>query len=206
MKNYLLLMLVGSLLSGCITRPLRPGEAKFSSPTGFSGNVKQSENPQSESSQDYERKTETEIPLQPGDVITGKDEKGNEQKVVVSSPRIAKVTQTEKSAAKIGAAQKDPTREIAAKLSSLKGVVWVGVLLFVFGVASAVYPPLKLIVGSTTTSGVCAIAGLALIFLPSLLIGHEVLILCIGVGAAAVWFFAHRHGHVRGELNTLKGK
>lgn len=199
-------ILLALVLTGCVTRPLRPGQATFNSPTGFSGNVKQSENPQSESSQDYERKTETEVPLQPGDVITGRDDKGNEQKITVSSPRTARVTQTEKSTAKIGAAQKDTGREIAAKLSSLKGVVWVGILLFVFGAASLVYPPLKLVVASQTTSVVCIIAGIALIALPSLIVGHEVLILAVGGGAAFIWWFAHRHGHIHGELKTLKGK
>src|ERR1019366_6140002 len=33
----------------------------------------------------------------------------------------------------LGAAQKDTARELGAKLSSLKGIVWVGVGLFVFG-------------------------------------------------------------------------
>ena len=43
----------------------------------------------------------------------------------------------------LGAAQKDTARDLAAKLSSLKGIVWVGVGLFIFGLASLVYPPLK---------------------------------------------------------------
>ena len=47
----------------------------------------------------------------------------------------------------LGAAQKDTARELGAKLSSLKGIVWVGVGLFVFGLASLVYPPLKVVVG-----------------------------------------------------------
>ena len=55
-------------------------------------------------------------------------------------------------AAELGAAQKDTARELGAKLSSLKGIVWVGLGLFVFGLASLVYPPLKVIIGSVTTS------------------------------------------------------
>ena len=38
----------------------------------------------------------------------------------------------------LGAAQKDTARELGAKLASLKGIVWVGVGLFVFGLASLV--------------------------------------------------------------------
>jgi len=111
---------------------------------------------------------------------------------------------TEKLETKIGASQKDTAREVAAKLSSLKGIVWIGVLLFVAGVASAVWPPLKVIVGSLTTSVVCAIAGVALIILPTLIVGNEILILSVTGGTVAIWFFAHRHGTARGELKTLK--
>jgi hypothetical protein len=80
-------------------------------------------------------------------------------------------------------------------------------LIFLFGVASAVYPPLKLLVGgSVTTSAVIAGAGLALLILPTLVVGHEVLIMAVAVGAAALWFFAHRHGHLRGQVTELLKK
>ena len=46
----------------------------------------------------------------------------------------------------LGAAQKDTARELGAKLSSLKGIVWVGAGLFVFGLASLVWPPLKVVI------------------------------------------------------------
>ena len=96
---------------------------------------------------------------------------------------------------------------MAAKLGSLKGVVWIGILVFLFGVASFVWPPLKIIVGgSVTTSAVIAAAGLALIILPSLLVGNEILILSICAGAAGIYFFAHRHGNLKGVIETLKGK
>lgn len=205
MKFYLLLALAGVLLTGCITRPLKGGLAGFSSPA-LSGNIHQSENPKDESTQELDRETETEIPIQPGDKITGTDKDGKPVTIEALKPGTIKVHTTEKLRNRIGAAQKDPVREIAAKLSALKGVVWVGVLLFVFGAASAVYPPLKAIVGSLTTSAVCAAAGLALIVLPSLIVGNEVLILCVGVGVAGIYWFAHRHGHIHGELKTLKGQ
>ena len=40
-----------------------------------------------------------------------------------------------RAATELGAAQKDTARELGAKLSSLKGIVWVGVGLFLFGLA-----------------------------------------------------------------------
>ena len=98
----------------------------------------------------------------------------------------------------LGAAQKDTARDLAAKLSSLKGIVWVGVGLFIFGLASLVYPPLKVIVASVTTSVALMLGGVALIVLPTMVVGNELLILgvvALGVGA---WFLAHRHGQLSG--------
>jgi hypothetical protein len=101
-------------------------------------------------------------------------------------------------AAELGAAQKDTAREIGAKLSSLKGIVWVGVGLFVFGLASLVWPPLKVIIGSVTTSAALMLGGLALMVLPSLIVGNELLILGVVAVAVGGWFLAHRHGQLRG--------
>lgn len=170
--------LILTLLAGCTYLPLRPGRASVTTETGKVLAVRQSQNPLNETVQDYKRVTDPE----------------------------GKVT-TEEVHTKIGAAQKDTAREMAAKLGSLKGVVWVGVLLFLFGAASAVYPPLKVLVGgSVTTSAVIAAAGIALIILPTLIVGHEILILAIAVGAAALWFFSHRHGHLRGQVTELLKK
>jgi len=98
----------------------------------------------------------------------------------------------------LGAAQKDTARELGAKLSSLKGIVWVGVGLFVFGLASLVWPPLKVIIGSVTTSAALMLGGLALMVLPSLIVGNELLILGGVAVAVGGWFLAHRHGQLRG--------
>jgi hypothetical protein len=176
-KMKKLLVLFLLALTGCVG-PLKPGSASFVSHSGATGIVKQSENPKNESKQVYRRTEET------------KDGKIVEE-----------VNTT------IGASQKDTAREIGAKLASLKGIVWVGVLVFLFGAASAVYPPLKVLVGgSVTTSAVIAAAGLALVILPTLIVGNELLILGVCAGAAGLYWFAHRHGSVHAELKTLKGK
>ena len=96
----------------------------------------------------------------------------------------------------LGAAQKDTANELGARLSSLKGIVWVGVLLFIFGLASLAWPPLKVVIGSVTTSAALAAGGLALIILPSLVVGHELLLLGSVGTAVGGWFLAHRHGHM----------
>jgi hypothetical protein len=98
----------------------------------------------------------------------------------------------------LGAAQKDTARELGAKLASLKGIAWVGVGLFVFGLASLVWPPLKVIVGSVTTSAALMLGGVALMVLPSMIVGNELLILGVVGIAVGGWFLAHRHGELRG--------
>jgi hypothetical protein len=103
----------------------------------------------------------------------------------------------------LGAAQKDTARELGAKLSSLKGIVWVGVGLFVFGLASLVWPPLKVVIGSVTTSAALMLGGVALMVLPSLIVGNELLILGGVAVAVGGWFLAHRHGQLRGIVATI---
>jgi hypothetical protein len=103
----------------------------------------------------------------------------------------------------LGAAQKDTARELGAKLSSLKGIVWVGVGLFVFGLASLVYPPLKVVIGSVTTSAALMLGGVALMVLPTLVVGNELLILGGVALAVGGWFLAHRHGQLRGVVSQM---
>lgn len=175
------------MLTGCGVMPLNPGKSSFISASGVSGSVQQSQNPQSETTQKYKRVVEESL----GD---GVPVKGGPARVI-----------TEELETKIGAAQKDTAREIGAKLSSLKSVVWVGILVFLFGAASFVYPPLKVIVGgSMTTSAVITAAGLAMIVLPTLLVGNELLILCVAAGVAGLYFFSHRHGKLQGFVDANK--
>ena len=170
--------------------PLSPGRAKFSNGNS-QASVKQSQNPQAETVQIYE-KTSEPVFVAPAPNV--------HETVNTAVP----VKTTERVETRIGAAQKDTAREVSAKLRSLSGVVWVGVLLFLFGAVSLFYPPLKLLVASTTTSIVITAAGLALIILPVLVVGHEVLILAVGAGAVLVYWFAHRHGQLRGFVDANK--
>lgn len=105
----------------------------------------------------------------------------------------------------LGASQKDTARELSARLASLRSISWVGVGLFVFGLATLVWPPLKAVIGSLTTSVALMLGGVALVVLPTLIAGNELLILggvCISAGA---WFLAHRHGQLRGQLEGYSG-
>src|ERR1017187_5613900 len=126
---------------------------------------------------------------------------------VLSAPMPVVEREETHAAAELGAAQKDTARELGAKLSSLKGIVWVGVGLFVFGLGSLVYPPLKLIIGSVTTSAALMLGGIALMVLPTLVVGNELLILGVVVLAVGGWFLAHRHGQLSGMVGqSLESK
>jgi hypothetical protein len=58
-------------------------------------------------------------------------------------------------------------------------------------------PPLKVIVASVTTSAALMRGDVALMVLPTLVAGNELLILG-GVGlTVSAWFLAHRHGQLR---------
>ena len=72
--------------------------------------------------------------------------------------------------------------------------------LFVFGLASLVWPPLKVVIGSVTTSAALMLGGVALMVLPSLIVGNELLILGGVAVAVGGWFLAHRHGQLRGVV------
>jgi hypothetical protein len=124
---------------------------------------------------------------------------------VISSPMPVIEREETRARTELGAAQKDTARELGAKLSSLKGIVWVGLGLFVFGLASLVYPPLKVIISSVTTSAALVLGGLALMVLPTLVVGNELLILGGVVVAVGGWFLAHRHGQLRGIVAASTG-
>jgi hypothetical protein len=202
--------------AGCaMVKPLKPGTAKIQSGVSTNGvrsfvsEMKQPENPAQSAAQNYERTTETELPLPRGTKVTertegsGGDGKGTERTIVLSEPTVQKMRVTEKAGTVVGAAQKDTARELGAKLASLKGLVWIGVGLFVFGLVSLFYPPLKAIIGSVTTSLAITAGGVALMILPSLVVGNELLILGGVAVAVGGWFLAHRHGELRARVGKV---
>ena len=189
------------LLAGCSIAPLKGGKATTSQSAGrIEQAVVQSDNPAQMSRQDQETVKTRSYTVPAGSRLVST----SNQVVVVSAPMPVVEHEETRAKTELGAAQKDTAREIGAKLASLKGIVWVGVVVFLFGLATMFYPPLKLIIGSVTTSAVIAVGGLALRVLPTLIVGNELLILG-GVGAAVgVWFLAHRHGQLRGLVDAGK--
>jgi hypothetical protein len=194
--------------TGCMTKPLKGGKATTSGVIQQS--VAQGENPAAVSRQDQEtvrtrsytlpsgsRLEEARVTISAsGAVLT------NQQAVVVSAPMPVIEREETRAKTELGAAQKDTARELGAKLASLKGIVWVGVVMFLFGLASLFYPPLKLLIGSVTTSAAICAGGLALMVLPTLIVGNELLILAGVAAAVGLWFLAHRHGKLQGFIDA----
>ena len=191
-------------LCGCASAPLKGGKATtLSKPTqGIEQSVVQSVNPAAVSRQDQEVVRVKSYTVPAGSRVESGGTNG--AAVTVSAPMPVVEREETRAKTELGAAQKDTARELGAKLASLKGIVWVGVALFVFGLASIFYPPLKLIIGSMTTSAAICAGGLALMVLPTLVVGNELLILAGVAAAVGLWFLAHRHGKLQGFVDANK--
>ena len=222
MKNTKLVLInlaviaVTGFMCGCATGPLKGGKATtVNKPAqGIEQTVVQSDNPAQVSRQDQEtvktktytvpagsRLVETHVVAAPD---AGAAPVTNATALVISAPMAVVEHEETRAKTELGAAQKDTARELSAKLASLKGIVWVGVVLFLFGLATLFYPPLKLIIGSVTTSVAITVGGIALMVLPTLIVGNELLILA-GVGVVVGgWFLAHRYGSLRGMVNAAE--
>ena len=195
------LALTALMMVGCVTQPLKGGKATTSQAAGHTiQSLAQGDNAAAVSRQDQEtvRTRSYTVPL--GSRLESNATNGGT--VVVSAPMPVIEREETRAKTELGAAQKDTARELGAKLASLKGIVWVGVVMFLFGLASIFYPPLKLLIGSVTTSAAITIGGLAMMVLPTLIVGNELLILAGVLMAVSGWFLAHRHGQLRGLVDA----
>ena len=122
--------------------------------------------------------------------------------MVLSAPMPVIEREEVRARTELGAAQKDAAGELGARLASFRGITWAGAALFIFGLASLVWAPLKAVIGSVTTSAAIALGGLALMILPTLIVGNELIILGGVVLGTGAWFLAHRHGQLRGQLSA----
>jgi len=200
-------------LISCVgPRPLRGGKAvQARDGTGAINQLLvQGENPSQRSEQHQETVRVRTYTLPAGarveqasvDTAVAGPPRTNVQTFVLSAPMPVTEREESRGGTELGAAQKDAARELGARLSSLRGITWVGVGLFLLGIASLVWPPLKLVIGSVTTSAAITAGGLALMILPTLIAGNELLILCGVALTAGAWFLAHRHGQLRGLLSS----
>ena len=105
----------------------------------------------------------------------------------------------------IGAAQKDTAREVGAKLASMRPVQILGCLLILCCLAMF-HPAIRVIVASSTLQWVCGGVGLALIFLPVVVVDLaptiQAVLAIAGIAVPVVWFIAHRHGHLKAAADS----
>ena len=208
------LLVMTLLFSGCALGPLKGGHASTVSKStqGIEQSVVQGDNPAQASRQNQETVRTKSYTVPTGSRLVetrvSADTSGapatNATALVISAPMAVTEHEETRATTELGAAQKDTARELSAKLASLKGIVWVGVAMFLFGLASIFYPPLQAIIGSVTTSVAIVAGGVALMVLPSLVVGNELLILAGVAAAVGLWFFAHRHGQLRGLVDAAK--
>ena len=206
------LLVMTLLFSGCAIAPLKGGHASTVSKStqGIEQSVVQGDNPAQASRQNQETVRIKSYTVPTGSRLVetrvSADTSGapatNATALVISAPMAVTEHEETRATTELGAAQKDTARELSAKLASLKGIVWVGVLVFLFGLATMFYPPLKLIIGSITTSAAITVGGIALIILPTVIVGNELLILAGVAAAVGLWFLAHRHGQLRGLVDA----
>ena len=184
---------------------IKPGRTQAATGDGAQASAVQSQDPNAPTTQKIETETTMTRVLPAGSVVEN-GSATNVSRTTLSRAATESSTTRKTITTSVGPSQRNTAQDIAAKLASIRWLQWVGVILALFGGASLFYPPLKLIVNSVTTSVWCMAAGGAMIFLPLIIVGHEGLILGVGGGVILLWFFAHRHGSVTAELNTLKSK
>ena len=133
MKPITLLLAVLGLAGCTSTAPLKGGKATtLSKPTqGIEQTVVQSDNPAAVSRQEQETVRTRSYTVPTGSRLESGETNG--ASVVVSAPMPVVEREETRAKTELGAAQKDTAREIGAKLASLKGIVWVGVAMFAFG-------------------------------------------------------------------------
>ena len=139
--RYALLVMV-LVLAGCVgVRALQPGQGSTAFATGTTATIQQSENPVAPSIQ----------------VVT---------ESVSQTPE--GITTTERSVTtQLGAAQKDMARELGARLSNMRGVMWVGLALMIGG------PLVGWKLGWLVNGMLAGAVGLGLVILATVLPGNE---------------------------------
>lgn len=176
-----------------------------------SQDIEQPENPAQPASQTRSESERVELPLPAGSKVTTSNAQlstSNSQpapgvSVELSAPSTLKIERTTESGQHIGAAQKDTSREVAAKLASFKSVQWLGFILILASLAMF-HPIVKAVTQSSTLQMVTGAVGVFLIFAPAVVVGNEQLFLVLGLGLPALWFFVHKHGRLQGLVDANK--
>lgn len=225
-----LITIVILALAGCnaIPKPQRGGSASVSlgaaNPIGQGASsslggsqdshsttaaLQQPENPSGASSQAVNREEshQTVAPVAVVRVTETPQKDGSVVRVTEQfAPQVLTNTVKEHTNTVLGAAHKDEGREIAAKLSAMRPVQYLG-FAALLGAAAMFHPIVRVAVGGgKSVQMALGGVGLLLVFGPSLLVGQEKLILVGGIIAAAAAWGLSRLGYKEGQSDALVTK
>lgn len=195
-KPYIYLLV---FLLGCSVPAQKGGKGVI---TKDAATIGQPENPATAAEQSRAVSNVVEVLLPAGGILRG-PETNNVTGITLPPGTVYRSISTETTGQLIGAAQKDVSREIAAKLQATRPVMWVGIALLLFGVAMF-HPVVFAVTGGSRSVQVLSMAvGGLMIIAPSLLAGNERLILFAGLGLVVAYWWVHRYGEKDGKLKAL---
>jgi hypothetical protein len=200
--------LLSLLLIACHTKPLKPGRTKFTGSIGKPAIIEstQSENPQTPTTQDYEKTRETSLDLPAGSVIQevaavapGETNAARTSIVLAQASRQV-VKEAERTRSSIGAAQKDTAREVAARFKAAAPLLFIGIVCLL-GAGAFIYfkwPTPGIIAGIT------GIVLISLYFMLPSITPMTWLFIALGVLASGVVVLLVFYSHNKGELDKNK--
>lgn len=221
--KFLAFFLGLALLVGCSTsKGLRgkPGSARGATSTGATSELVQPENPK-DGARSNVRSVVTEKTVLPGGTIKTEESvisrdlpdgsrettaTTNTTTIPEDKTAITEKTTEEEASNIVGGAQKDTVGDTVAKLKSANTFYYIGGALILIGLACSFVPYLRALLGSTQFGIFLAIGGTAVMILPLLVIGNEMLIL---IGGAAIlgpiaYLHFNRSGQKEGENKALR--
>lgn len=213
-----LLACVLAMLCGCGVTPQRGGKSHVSvavpragtiaeGQTVVSSDLQQPENPKDSSQQETRITEESEMPIPAGSVIKQATGSNTFMEFTIAGPANLRTKRSVDSGTRIGAAQKDTARELAAKLSSMRPVQVLGALLVLASLAMF-HPAVATVVASKTVQWVCGGVGLMLLFAPVVVVDMAPMIQAVlvfgGIAVVVVWFLAGRNASHAATANALQ--
>jgi hypothetical protein len=188
------------VLCGCVSqKPLKGGSTVTVDPNGGTTTLEQGENPQQPTTQITEEEIQRDFGIMAGQEENKKwlpsdFERASEAKRQQVREYIKRKTQTS-----LGAAQKDTSREFAAKFANMKPVQWVGIAC-ILGAGAFIY------FQWWTPAIIAGATGIGLIALAHSIVGNERLILVLLIAAAAILavFRAYEKGQLDFHLGNKK--